>query len=164
MSSNLLNPLVSINTELADRLEHDEAFQRRYIRAWTQTEVASEIRSLRKTRRKNQRQVAELIGTGQSAISRIEKADYDGWTYKTLITIAERLKARLRITFEPIEDVARGYRGRTAGETFEGIAEEGTARKTALASGVATYATAQARSVTAASTFYLGTSVNSGGI
>ena len=110
MSSELLNPLSSINAELADRLEKDDAFRRRYIRMWAQTEVASEIRSLRKRRRLRQSEVATLTQTGQSAISRIERADYDGWTYKTLIAIACELKARLRISYEPIEVVADGYR------------------------------------------------------
>lgn len=110
MSSELLNPLSSINRELADRLENDDVFRRRYIRTWAQTEVASEIRALRKLRRLRQSEVAELAQTGQSAISRIEKADYDGWTLKTLIVIACVLRAQLSITFKPIENVASGYR------------------------------------------------------
>jgi DNA-binding XRE family transcriptional regulator len=115
-SSPLLTPLGHIDKELADRLQNDDKFRRRYIRFWAQTEVASEIRMLRKKRRLRQQQVAELADTGQSAISRIEKAEYDGWTFKTLITIAEALRARLRITFEPIEVVAESYRGQsTAG-------------------------------------------------
>jgi transcriptional regulator with XRE-family HTH domain len=104
--SSQLNPLSHIDGELADRLENDERFRRRFIRFWAQTEVATEIRTLRKKRHLRQEEVAALARTGQSAISRIEKAAYDGWTFKTLITIAETLKARLRITFEPIETVA----------------------------------------------------------
>jgi len=106
-----LTPLLGIDEELADLLEHDDDFRRRFIRKFAQAEVAAEIRLLRKKRKLKQGQVAELAHTGQSAISRIEKADYDGWTYKTLIGIAEALRARLRIRFEPIEDVASGYRG-----------------------------------------------------
>jgi transcriptional regulator with XRE-family HTH domain len=113
MSSKLLNPLKSIDAELAARLQNDDAFRRRYIRFWAQTEVAAEILSLRRARGLRQVEVARLARTGQSAISRIEKADYDGWTFKTLIGIAEVLRARLRITFEPIEDVVGGYRTST---------------------------------------------------
>jgi transcriptional regulator with XRE-family HTH domain len=116
MSSQRLNPL-AIDAELADRLEHDERFRRRYIRFFAQTEVAAEIRALRKKRRLRQAEVAKLAKTGQSAISRIEKAGYDGWTFKTLLAIAEELRARLRITFEPIEDVANGYRNTTITNT-----------------------------------------------
>lgn len=100
----ILNPL-SIDAELAERLERDPEFRRRYIRKWAQVEVASGIRALRKRRRKRQGELAALANTGQSAISRIEAADYDGWTFKTLLTIAEALGARLRIAFEPLEDV-----------------------------------------------------------
>ena len=133
MSSNLLRPL-SIDTELADRLEKDERFRRRYIRFFAQTEVAAEIRNLRKKRQLRQAEVAKLAKTGQSAISRIEKADYDGWTFKTLIAIAEELRARLRITFEPIEDVASGYRGLAATDdntTF--VTGSGTGKNAAVA-------------------------------
>ena len=120
--TSMLNPL-SIDAELADRLEKDDKFRRRYIRMWAQSEVAAEIRRLRKARRLRQGEVARLTGTGQSAISRIEKADYDGWTFKTLIAIAEELKARLRITFEKIEDVSAGYRGATTSTDPELIEE-----------------------------------------
>src|SRR5262249_55322962 len=100
----------SIDAELAIKLESDAAFRRRYIQRWAQAEVAAEIKALRKARKLNQTQVATLAATGQSAISRIEKADYDGWTFKTLLGIAQALKARLRITFEPIESVIAMYR------------------------------------------------------
>lgn len=122
-SDNLVNPLTSIDAEIADRLERDEAFRNDYIRFWAQTEVASQIRQLRKARRKRQTEVARLAGTGQSAISRIEKADYDGWTYKTLIGIAEVLHARLRVKFEPIEDVIKSYRDQS---TNTGIVSGGS--------------------------------------
>lgn len=109
-STNPVNQMASIDAELADKLQNDDAFRRRYIRFWAQTEVASEIKQLRKARRMLQADVAKLAETGQSAISRIEKAEYDAWTFKTLIRIAEVLRARLRITFEPIETVVSNYR------------------------------------------------------
>lgn len=112
--SSQLEPLSSIDRELADRLESDEKFRNRYLRRWAQNEVATEIRRLRKLRKKNQTQVAKLANTGQSAISRIEKADYDGWTFKTLLRLGEVLQARLLISFEPIEDVAAAFRSGTA--------------------------------------------------
>jgi predicted transcriptional regulator len=100
---------LSIDEELAAKLKDSPAFRRRYIRFFAQNEVAAEIRGLRKKRGLLQAEVAEKAHTGQSAISRIEGADYDGWTFKTLIGIAEALDARLRITFEPIEEVVSDY-------------------------------------------------------
>lgn len=129
-----LSPLASIDAELADRLETDESFRRRFIRRFAQAEVASEIRALRKKRGLRQAEVARLAKTGQSAISRIEKADYDGWTYKTLIGIAETLKARLRIRFEPIEDVAEGYRSSTVSERTDFVDGAVTGEDAAIAS------------------------------
>lgn len=131
--SSLLHPLASIDKELADRLEKDERFRNRYLRRWAQTEVATEIRALRSRRKMRQGDVARLASTGQSAISRIEKAEYDGWTFKTLMGIAEVLSARLRITFEPIEDVISNYR---AGDS-EPVMVETNAGCTNMATGVA---------------------------
>jgi transcriptional regulator with XRE-family HTH domain len=118
-----LKPLESIDAELAQRLLRDADFRRRFIRFWAQNEVASEIRSLRKARGLRQAQVAKLAETGQSAISRIEKADYDGWSYKTLISIAEALKARLRIRFERIEDVISSYEAGSHGTNPQTLSE-----------------------------------------
>jgi transcriptional regulator with XRE-family HTH domain len=107
-----LNTL-SIDSELADRLERDPQFRAKYIRRWAQIQVASGIRALRKRRRKRQGEVAALAGTGQSAISRIEKADYDGWTFKTLLAVAETLDAQLSIEFRPIEEVLSEFRSQS---------------------------------------------------
>jgi DNA-binding XRE family transcriptional regulator len=102
--------LSSIELNLANRLETDERFRDRYIQAWASNEVATELRAMRKRRTWKQADLAAAAATGQSAISRIEKQDYDGWTYKTLLTMAMRLRARLRIRLEPIEDVVRAMR------------------------------------------------------
>lgn len=101
----------SINREIAELLKNDREFRDDYIRTWAANDIASELRRLRKYRRKRQGDLAKLVNTGQSAISRIEKAAYDGWTYKTLLTIAQALRARLTIRLEPIEDVVRQLTG-----------------------------------------------------
>ena len=110
MSSQRLTRGTSIDADLADYLDGDADFRRQYITRFAQAAVSAEIRTLRKLRRMKQADVARLVKTGQSAISRIESASYDGWTFKTLLGIAIELRARLRITLEPIEDVARQMR------------------------------------------------------
>lgn len=115
MSSQRLTNRVSIDAELADYLERDADFRRQYIKAFAQAAVAAEIRGLRKLRKLKQAEVAQLVNTGQSAISRIEKADYDGWTFKTLLAIATELRARLRVTLEPIEDLIGQLRSTDTG-------------------------------------------------
>lgn len=136
MSQNTPSPQTeSIDAELARRLLDDADFRRRFIRFWAQNEVASEIRALRKARGLRQAEVAEMADTGQSAISRIEKADYDGWTYKTLIGIADVLRARLRIQFERIEDVARRYSANPAYSSPDVITDEDTTASAAELKG-----------------------------
>lgn len=100
---------IEINKEVAERLTTDAEFRNRFIRRWAQDEIASQIRSLREFRGLNQKQLAALSGTGQSAISRSEQAGYSGWTVKTLVALAQALRARLVVSFEPIEHVAGRY-------------------------------------------------------
>lgn len=105
--------LASIDLDIATRLEHDERFRERYLRTWAANEVATELRTMRKRRVLRQEDLAAQVGTGQSAISRIEKRDYDGWTFKTLLNIAGTLRARLRIKLEPLEDVIQRQANQT---------------------------------------------------
>jgi len=45
----------------------------------------------------------------QSAISRIEQAEYEGWTFKTLFRIADALDARLDVGLKPLEKALTEY-------------------------------------------------------
>ncbi len=105
MPSTPNHDLEFIDLGIAERLRTDATFRARYLRAWARTEVANQIREMRQRRQMRQQDVARKTGTGQSAISRIEKADYEGWTFKTLLKIAEVLDARLEIALTPIESV-----------------------------------------------------------
>lgn len=67
---------------------------------------------------------------GQPAVSRIEQASYSGWTYKTLARVAEKLNARLRIIYEPLEEVIA--RMDADGESVAEV-NAGPARKEAVA-------------------------------
>lgn len=100
----------SIDLGIAESLEHDPAFRKRYLRRWAANEVSAELRAMRLKRKLKQVALATMAGTGQSAISRIEKQNYDGWTFKTLLTISLALDARLTIKLEPIEDVIQKLR------------------------------------------------------
>jgi transcriptional regulator with XRE-family HTH domain len=72
--------------------------------------VSAELRAMRLKRELKQAALAKRAKTGQSAISRIERQNYNGWTYQTLLNIALALDARLSIKLEPIEDVIRRMR------------------------------------------------------
>ena len=53
--------------------------------------------------------VAAATGMKQSAVSRLEQADYSRWGFPTLLRIAKALDARVKVILEPAEDVIRQY-------------------------------------------------------
>jgi transcriptional regulator with XRE-family HTH domain len=108
---------VRIRNRLAKKLGNP-AFRRRFFRLRAQEEVAQQILELRERRQFRQKDLARAAKMKQSAISRIEKAGYSAWTYKTLLRIAEALDAQLRIVFEPQEDVIARYE-REENEQFQ---------------------------------------------
>jgi transcriptional regulator with XRE-family HTH domain len=94
-----------ISLDIAPRLEN-RRFRERFLATLARDEIAAQIRQLRLRRGfKTQTDFAKEVGMQQSAVSRIEQSDYSGWTFRTLLKVAFALKARLRITLEPIEDV-----------------------------------------------------------
>jgi transcriptional regulator with XRE-family HTH domain len=92
-----------LNKHLDSRTETERA---RLFSQLTRKEVAVQIRQLRERRQLTQVEFGKRCNMKQSAVSRIEQAEYTGWTYKTLSRIAEQLNARLRITYEPLEEIA----------------------------------------------------------
>jgi len=61
--------------------------------------LAMKIAKLREKKGLSQQQLAELMGTSQQAISRIESGDYEGFTLKTIEKIAEATGTRVKIEF-----------------------------------------------------------------
>jgi transcriptional regulator with XRE-family HTH domain len=101
-----------IKLNLAKKLKENKEFRKRFLRARAQDEIASSIVALREKREMRQVDLAKKSGMKQSAISRIEQADYSGWSFITLLRVAESLNARLRVIFEPMEDVIATYEWR----------------------------------------------------
>ncbi len=66
--------------------------------AW---DIAFQMYDLRKKAGLTQKQLANLVGTKQSNIARIEDAYYTGYTLKTLEKVAKALKSRLEIKIVP---------------------------------------------------------------
>jgi transcriptional regulator with XRE-family HTH domain len=58
-------------------------------------QVARMIRDMRERVGLSQKELAELIGTGQSAISRLEDADYEGHSLRMLQKVADALEQKL---------------------------------------------------------------------
>jgi ribosome-binding protein aMBF1 (putative translation factor) len=64
-------------------------------------QVAQMIYDARAKAGLSQRQLAELVGTKQPVIARLEDADYEGHSLTMLQRIAEALNQRLEIRFVP---------------------------------------------------------------
>lgn len=62
-------------------------------------EIARMIYKARKEAGLSQKELAELIGTTQSVISRLEDSDYEGHSLPMLERIASALNKRIRISF-----------------------------------------------------------------
>lgn len=60
-------------------------------------EIAGLIHSMRTEAGLTQTQLAELVGTTQSVISRLEDSDYDGHSLSMLNRIAEALQKKLTV-------------------------------------------------------------------
>jgi ribosome-binding protein aMBF1 (putative translation factor) len=90
--------------ELLDRLVGNDSQLRAMIaEERVNTQVAREIHELRTSRGLSQKELAELVGTRQSAIARLEDADYEGHSLRMLRRIADALNAHLSVHLVPDE-------------------------------------------------------------
>lgn len=85
------------------------SYRRRFFKTLAQDSVAQQIRELRKLRHMTQKKFSKLTGMRQSAVSRIEQAEYSSWSFKTLIRSANALDARLKIIFQPSEEAIKEF-------------------------------------------------------
>jgi transcriptional regulator with XRE-family HTH domain len=81
---------------LDDNEDRKESLQTERINA----DVAQKIYVMRKEAELTQKELAKLIGTTQSVISRLEDADYEGHSLTMLSRIAYALKRRLTIQID----------------------------------------------------------------
>jgi transcriptional regulator with XRE-family HTH domain len=102
--------LTSIDLGLREILS-DPIRRQEFFRAITQDDIAEQIRALRKERGLTQTKFAALAEMKQSAVSRIEQAEYASWTLATLFRVAAALDARWRMVLEPAEDAVKEFEG-----------------------------------------------------
>lgn len=77
----------------------DPEFKTHYQEEKQALKLAMKIAELREKKGLSQQQLAELMGTSQQAISRIESGEYEGFTLKTLEKIAAATGMRIKIDF-----------------------------------------------------------------
>ena len=88
---------------IADQLKSeltDPDFSEGYAESFLNAYIASQIKVLRRQRGYNQAELAQRIGTTQTAISRIENVNFSKWSIGTLRKVARALEVRLKVTFE----------------------------------------------------------------
>jgi transcriptional regulator with XRE-family HTH domain len=89
-------------TKILDRVTGDDPQLRELIAAESlNASVAAMIYDERQAAGLTQAQLAELIGTKQPVIARLEDADYEGHSLSMLRRIAEALGRRLVVSFAP---------------------------------------------------------------
>lgn len=82
-------------------LKQDPSFQEELDKAGEAWNIAFQVYDLRKEAGLTQKQLADLVGTKQSNIARLESADYTAYTLTTLGKITKALQARLEIRIIP---------------------------------------------------------------
>lgn len=90
---------------IKQREARDPEFKATREASQAEFDVALQIARLRNKRQVTQQQLADLIGTKQSAISRIESGDCN-MTVDMLEKVAAALNSRLHITLVPEDDDA----------------------------------------------------------
>jgi len=83
---------------IAGRPDQEAALERARLNA----AIAQEIYDLRTKAGLTQKQLAELVGTAHSVISRLEDADYGGHSLRMLQRISAALNRRVEVRFVPI--------------------------------------------------------------
>lgn len=84
----------------------DEEYREAYLEASIEQNIAWQIKFNRQSRNLDQRQLAELTGTQQSAISRIEDPSYGRLNLKSIVKIAHAFKCALTIKLIPYSELA----------------------------------------------------------
>jgi transcriptional regulator with XRE-family HTH domain len=78
----------------------DDEFCEGYSESFLDSYVATQIKVLREEREMTQKQLAQLLNTSQTVISRIESINYSAWNIGTLKRLARAFKVRLKVSFE----------------------------------------------------------------
>src|SRR3982751_2036640 len=82
----------------------DDDFQQMVEEETINLRVAQLVHDARVAAGLTQKQLAEMVGTGQSAIARLEDADYEGHSLSMLRRVAAALGMKVEIRFTVIEE------------------------------------------------------------
>lgn len=104
----LKNRKIADGVELLDRryIRNDPEMQKMVDEEFEKLEIGQQIYDLRKEANLTQEELADMIGTTGSVISRLESADYDGHSLKMLERIAVALGKKVAISIVDREPTA----------------------------------------------------------
>jgi transcriptional regulator with XRE-family HTH domain len=88
----------------------DREYRYAYSEDFLNTYIATQLKVLREQRGLTQGALAEIIGSKQPGIARLENVNYSAWRTETLRKLARALDVRLRITFEPFSTLVEDAR------------------------------------------------------
>jgi transcriptional regulator with XRE-family HTH domain len=75
-------------------------FSEGYAESFQDAYVATQIKVLREQNEWTQAELAEVLNTTQTAVSRIENVNYSAWNISTLKKLARAFRVRLKVSFE----------------------------------------------------------------
>lgn len=106
------NEPTNFDRYLARKLQ-DSQFRARFEAADQAWDIALQLAALRQARGLTQKEVAEMLGTKQQAIARLEDPAYTGHSLSMVRKYVEALGASLDVTVVPLEnsDNYSGQRG-----------------------------------------------------
>lgn len=84
----------------------DDEYREAYMEASVEQNIAWQIKFNRQSRNIDQRQLAKLIGTRQSAISRMEDPSYGRLNLKSIVKIANALKCAVTVKLISYSELA----------------------------------------------------------
>ena len=94
--------------KIIDRMVGDDAELKELIAdARVSSQIAQMVHDARTSAGLTQKELADLVGTGQSAIARIEDADYEGHSLSMLQRVAEALNSHVELSIVPNDSVAQ---------------------------------------------------------
>lgn len=94
--------MVNTRSKMFQKLKNHE-YRKLFIASQIKNGLSFQIRALRQARGMTQQELAELTGTKQSVISRIENKRADNLGIQTLLTIAQAFDVAVIVRFEPID-------------------------------------------------------------
>ena len=96
----------------------DREYREAYMEAAVEQGVAWQIRINRQKRGLSQKSLASVIGTQQSAVSRLEDPEYGGHSLETLVQVAKAFDCALAVKFISYSQLASEAERLTEGEQY----------------------------------------------